>query len=283
VKYDILSLSNKYNVKGLKYMTFGEKIAKLRKEINYTQEQLADILNVSRQSVSKWESNTSYPETDKLICLARLFKCSTDYLLKDECVNKNGVTSTSNATAKSGLFTTQKIIGYILLPVSLIAGILIFLLAESEEVLFVLLPVVLSILVCSLICLFVEQKAGYWCVWAVFAPITLLTPFIVGLSFLNGLNFVILCFYAIMFFVAEKLFIDKEILTNSKKNRFVIICWVVLISLRIFSYISIKTTVISSAVGFLPYSLLNLLMYIGVAVLMTYTICYINNLKQNKH
>lgn len=264
-------------------MTFGEKLSKLRKENNYTQEQLADILGVSRQSVSKWESNMAYPETEKLIFLAKLFRCSTDYLLNDECVSKNGVTSTNSTTAKSGLFTTQKVIGYILLTVSLIAGILVSLLSESDEELFILLPVVLSILACSLICLFVEQKAGYWCVWAVFAPITLMTPFIVGLSFLNGLNFVILCFYAIMFFVAEKLFIDKEILTNSKKNRFVIIYWVVLISLRIFSYISIKTTAISSAVGFLPYSLLNLLMYIGVAVLMTYTICYINNLKQNKH
>ena len=41
-------------------MTLGEKIAKLRKEQNYTQEQLADILSVSRQSVSKWESEFSH-------------------------------------------------------------------------------------------------------------------------------------------------------------------------------------------------------------------------------
>lgn len=41
-------------------MTLGEKIATLRKESNYTQEQLADILGVSRQSVSKWESEVLY-------------------------------------------------------------------------------------------------------------------------------------------------------------------------------------------------------------------------------
>ena len=50
-------------------MTLGEKIAKQRKENNYTQEQLADLLGVSRQSVSKWESDLAYPETDKLIRL----------------------------------------------------------------------------------------------------------------------------------------------------------------------------------------------------------------------
>ena len=65
-------------------MTLGEKLAKLRKENNYTQEQLADILGVSRQSISKWESDIVYPETDKLIKLGELYDCSMDYLLKDK-------------------------------------------------------------------------------------------------------------------------------------------------------------------------------------------------------
>ena len=71
-------------------MTFGEKLSKLRKEYNYTQEQLADLLEVSRQSVSKWESDLAYPETDKLIRLGKLFDCSMDYLLKEEIVDRNG-------------------------------------------------------------------------------------------------------------------------------------------------------------------------------------------------
>ena len=72
-------------------MTLGEKIAKQRKELNYTQEQLAEILEVSRQSISKWESDISYPETDKLIELGNLFDCSMDYLLKDDITEKTGV------------------------------------------------------------------------------------------------------------------------------------------------------------------------------------------------
>ena len=48
-------------------MTLGSKLAKLRKENNYTQEQLADILGVSRQAISKWEGDITYPETEKLI------------------------------------------------------------------------------------------------------------------------------------------------------------------------------------------------------------------------
>ena len=72
-------------------MTLGEKIVKQRKELNYTQEQLADILGVSRQSISKWESDIAYPETDKLIELGKLFDCSMDYLLKEELTEKSGV------------------------------------------------------------------------------------------------------------------------------------------------------------------------------------------------
>ena len=64
-------------------MTLGEKLSRLRKENNYTQEQLADVLGVSRQSISKWESDITYPETDKLIRISDLFHCSLDYLLKD--------------------------------------------------------------------------------------------------------------------------------------------------------------------------------------------------------
>ena len=78
-------------------MTLGEKLSKLRKEYNYTQEQLANILSVSRQSISKWESDIAYPETEKLIELGKLFECSMDYLLKDDVTEKTD-TSVSEST-----------------------------------------------------------------------------------------------------------------------------------------------------------------------------------------
>lgn len=74
-------------------MTFGEKLSKLRKAYNYTQEQLADDLGVSRQSVSKWELDLAYPETEKLIELGRLFECSMDYLLREDVTEKNVVSA----------------------------------------------------------------------------------------------------------------------------------------------------------------------------------------------
>lgn len=65
------------------YMDFADKLSLLRAQKGYSQEQLAAQLNVSRQSVSKWESGVSLPETDKLIGLSRLLNVSIDFLLKD--------------------------------------------------------------------------------------------------------------------------------------------------------------------------------------------------------
>lgn len=76
-------------------MTTGEKITALRKQKGITQEQLAEILKVSRQSVSRWEMDTSFPETEKLIKLGRILECSIDYLLNDamEAAPKTGRSS----------------------------------------------------------------------------------------------------------------------------------------------------------------------------------------------
>lgn len=70
-------------------MKFCEKLQKLRKEKGYSQEQLADLLDVSRQSVSKWESGTTYPEMDKLLSLCKIFNVSLDELTNDEITDKN--------------------------------------------------------------------------------------------------------------------------------------------------------------------------------------------------
>lgn len=64
-------------------MTLSEKIMYLRKREGWSQEELGDRLDVSRQSVSKWESGISVPDIDKIIRLSEIFGVSTDYLLKD--------------------------------------------------------------------------------------------------------------------------------------------------------------------------------------------------------
>lgn len=64
-------------------MTFGEKLQRLRKEQNWTQEELAEKLMVSRQALSNWESGAAIPDTENVIQISRLFGVSIDYLLND--------------------------------------------------------------------------------------------------------------------------------------------------------------------------------------------------------
>ena len=65
-------------------MILADKIIRLRKKNGWSQEELADKMNVSRQAVSKWESAQSIPDLEKILQLGTLFGVTTDYLLKDE-------------------------------------------------------------------------------------------------------------------------------------------------------------------------------------------------------
>lgn len=67
-------------------MSFGEKLRNVRKQRNVTQEELADALGVSRQAISKWESDSGYPETEKLMAISKTLNISIDYLLNDDSV-----------------------------------------------------------------------------------------------------------------------------------------------------------------------------------------------------
>lgn len=67
-------------------MKLSEKIIELRKSNGMSQEELASICNVSRQSISKWEADIALPEIDKLLILGKTFHISMDVLIKDELI-----------------------------------------------------------------------------------------------------------------------------------------------------------------------------------------------------
>ena len=71
-------------------MKLSDKIIELRKASGMTQEELASICNVSRQSISKWEADIALPEIENLLTLSEIFHVSIDVLLKDE-LTINGV------------------------------------------------------------------------------------------------------------------------------------------------------------------------------------------------
>ena len=79
-------------VDGVNQMILADKIIKLRKQSGWSQEELAEKMSISRQSVSKWESTNSIPDLNKIIMLADIFDVTTDFLLKDEYETFDGIT-----------------------------------------------------------------------------------------------------------------------------------------------------------------------------------------------
>ena len=70
-------------------MSFAENLKQLRKEKNLSQEELAEILDVSRQAVSKWEQGIGYPEVEKMLLLSRKLNVSLDSLMETEIAQKS--------------------------------------------------------------------------------------------------------------------------------------------------------------------------------------------------
>ena len=74
-------------------MIFADKLMELRKKSGWTQEELGEKLDVSRQSVSKWEGAQAFPDMNKIVKMSELFGVSTDYLLKDDIEEEKDIGS----------------------------------------------------------------------------------------------------------------------------------------------------------------------------------------------
>lgn len=88
-------------------MTFAEKLLKLRKDEGFSQESLAERLDVSRQAVSRWESGAALPDAPNLVKLSRIFAVSIDYLLRDEMESD---TAPSAATGDEPRFYQDRLV-----------------------------------------------------------------------------------------------------------------------------------------------------------------------------
>ena len=77
----------------LKYMSLGENISYLRKQKRMTQEQFAERMNVTRQTVSRWEAEEVVPELTKLVDMCSMFSCSLDALVREKLSEKSRIYS----------------------------------------------------------------------------------------------------------------------------------------------------------------------------------------------
>ena len=161
-------------------MTLGEKISQLRSERNMSQSDLAEKLDVSRQSVSKWETDSSIPELDKLIQLSDLFEISLDELVLHKTpknlAKQNTIIYEQQKETKINDSYTQKVIGFILLAIGLNCLILAFFFGR----LFLFLGG--YTLFCSIICLCVKKYALFIIGWVTTLILLIITPYIFGFN-----------------------------------------------------------------------------------------------------
>lgn len=153
-------------------MTLGENIVRLRTQRNWSQGNLADALEVSRQSVSKWETDASIPELDKLIKLSELFGVTIDELVNGE--DKVKIEPDSVMGEKH-----HSVTGTILLCTGLVVMILCSILAGN---MLVGLLTALPFIICGIICFVVKRRVGLCCAWIVYLCVDLYLRFAAGLS-----------------------------------------------------------------------------------------------------
>ena len=171
-------------------MTLGQNIARLRMQRNLSQGDLADVLGVSRQSVSKWETDGSIPELDKLVRLAELFGVTLDELVKGETQPPQETENVRRADAETDTvsawpaaetgtqWSMRKIIGTILLCFGVLIGVVIALFGGMLGGFLLALP----LFVCGAICLTVRRRTGLWCAWALYGCFALYMRFATGLA-----------------------------------------------------------------------------------------------------
>ena len=138
-------------------MSIGQRIGKLRKEKGFSQEYVAERLDVSRQAVSKWETDNSAPDTYNLIALAELFDVSVEYIAIGKQEDQQKIIPTEET--KHSRIAASKIVGFVLLGAGLISLILGLLLSE------ILIFLSAYLLAGAILCIAVRKNLWFVAMW----------------------------------------------------------------------------------------------------------------------
>lgn len=145
-------------------MCIGESILRLRRERNLSRGDLAELLDVSRQSVSRWETGGAVLELDKPVRISRLFGITLDELVSGEapCPAPEALPSGMPSVSREG-FTPRKVAGMILFCMGFLVLLLLSLLGGMSVALVLASP----FWVCGILCFLFRRHVGLWCGWAV--------------------------------------------------------------------------------------------------------------------
>jgi len=160
-------------------MNLGETIYRLRTEKNLSQGDMAEKLEVSRQSVSKWENNSAVPDLEKILKLSEIFEVTLDELVKGEAAPKKTepVTIAREKAEETG-HSPRKTAGTILLCMAFFVVMFFLVAGGSLGGLIFALP----FLTCGILCFVLKKNVGLWCAWAVYVLFDIYMSYATGIS-----------------------------------------------------------------------------------------------------
>lgn len=160
-------------------MSLGETIYRLRTEKSLSQGDLAEMLEVSRQSISKWENNSAVPDLEKIIKLSEIFEVTLDELVKGEEAPQKTVygTAAQREIRQVGV-PARKIAGTILLCMAFFVAMIFGLAGAGLGGLIFALP----FLTCGILCFVLKKNVGLWCAWAVYVLVDVYMSYVTGIS-----------------------------------------------------------------------------------------------------
>ena len=149
-------------------MNLGENIYRFRTEKNMSQGDLADALEVSRQSVSKWENNSAVPELEKLMRMAQIFETTLDELVTGKKITSPAPVPSAVSPAAEHL-PARKIVGIVLLGLGLLCVLVCTVLAilmgnlYEDDLMTAVLILGAPLVLLGILFLAVRYNPGYWC------------------------------------------------------------------------------------------------------------------------
>lgn len=149
-------------------MNLGENIYRFRTEKNMSQGDLADALEVSRQSVSKWENNSAVPELEKLMKMAQIFETTLDELVTGKKITSPVPVPSAVSPAAEHL-PARKIVGIVLLGLGLLCVLVCTVLAilmgnlYEDDLMTAVLILGAPLVLLGILFLAVRYNPGYWC------------------------------------------------------------------------------------------------------------------------
>ena len=283
-------------------MNLGETIYRLRTDKQMSQGELAEMVEVSRQSISKWENNSAVPELEKLIRLSEIFGVSLDELVKGEEKAKDVPPEmrTEVVYVKQKGFPPRKIAGTILFCMAFLVTILLWVAGGGLAGLIFATPFI----VCGIICFTCDKNVGLWCTWAAYFLFDIFMSFATGINRTNVLhslrwtpemNYMRLAFawflvisLTVMIVITVLRFRKCHEADEKKIKKRLIIAWIIVAVLQgiamVWPHTGIYSYILSNIISMgMVYRIMSILLgwarIIAVIVVLVYTVQFLRRKK----